>query len=67
MRKLPIAHKVRAGPARQPDHRRPLGSFPYTGDTGALHRPRDIEPTKRAQQLLNDHKAVLIEEGYLSP
>lgn len=64
---LQTLSKIGSQHLRQPEHRRPLGSFPYTGDTGALHRPRDIEPTKRAQQLLNDHREVLIEEGYLSP
>ena len=51
---------------RQPESRRPLGSFPYTGDS-TLNLPREIEATKRAQRLLNDHKQVLMEEGLLSP
>ena len=51
---------------RNPDLRRPLGSFP-SPDQGTLTRPRDIETTKRAQQLLKEHGTALIEEGLLSP
>lgn len=51
---------------RNPEFRRPLGSFPEP-DGGSLSRPRDIEATKRAQQLLKEHGQVLVEEGWLSP
>ncbi|MFM9962575.1 MAG: hypothetical protein ACKV2Q_15290 [Planctomycetaceae bacterium] len=63
---LQILSMIGSQHGRQPESRRPLGSFPYTGDT-SLNRPRDIEATKRAQRLINDHKQVLIEEGLLSP
>lgn len=62
---LQILSMIGSQHGRQPESQRPLGSFPYTG--GSLNLPREIEATKRAQRLLNDHKQVLLEEGLLSP
>ena len=66
LRGLEALSLIGAQQLRNPDLRRPLGSFP-SPDQGTLTRPRDIETTKRAQQLLKEHGTALIEEGLLSP
>lgn len=66
LRGLEALSSIGAQGIRNPDFRRPLGSFPEP-EQGTLVRPREIETTKRAQFLLKEHGQVLIEEGLLSP
>lgn len=49
-----------------PKSARPLGAFPYY-HAGVLSEDRNIESIKRAQQLLKEHSAYLIEAGLLQP
>lgn len=69
----PDIHGVRAlavigglAVSHHPKSARPLGAFPYY-HAGTLSDGQSIESIKRAQQLLKEHSAYLIEAGLLQP